>query len=666
MSRPARCLLVSLIATTVVAVPFDPATAAPPATGSEPVATTGLASTPPVSDIVLVDASLGGHNDLEGATIDALDANGKVLQSVVSDDGGAAKLSRAKVRKAVKVRVRGGASEWGVTNNATLFGPIDLHPQMISVVHVTPVTTLAERVARDRGISYRRALRKVYRHLEIPKWTEIRDHANTNSLFSPHRFIDLTERKGGVRQAIRALKRQMDRKAAPRSLGDIAQTPRSVTSFAGQLLFTAVIEAATGQSPDSLIGSIFGVQDPSTAEFTAIAAELQQINEMLTAINQSLADLKVDIKTGEFYTLAAQMADIEDNTQNEWDVYHTVITTNQTDLGDYASDFYNYIAPNIAEYDSLFSTTAQEGVLASLYDLYDVTYPWLNQDDINRMRLIFDYYGTLQAQSVTLLSEAWRFSGTGYPNTKTSQYITTELTTVYQPQSDNIYKAAPTVLTASEVVNVANHRAYTLAPYQQTTAGWYDNRYATYSDRCDTTGLTPTSDVNSKIARVTQTQISSWWASATPAGSTSASTSEMAFLAQTRSVKVTINTIVIDPLTGKSKTTSTTTTATQNALPRVATGAPQAWVAISNQARPSIMASPPGAGTTIDIPIFRGWAFCDSNAVSLTQWASFLKDVVMATGNAYVVPNTTVSASSTVPVGLLVSRSGQWSYPTNL
>jgi hypothetical protein len=595
-----------------------------------------------VSDLVPVVASLGNHADLIGARVEALDAKGKVLQRVVTGERGGAHLSRAKVAKAVMLRVTGGTSEMGTVNNATLYGKIRLHPQRIQVQYVTPVTTLASMVAEKRNRSYAAGMRAVRDHLKIPHWTREWQHSSVVHLFDASEFRDFVTKRGGVRQALASLERSILKGAKPRSFGIEGPQPRGAASFAGELLFTAVIEASTGESPDQLIGTLTGTQDPTAAALASIESELVQIAAMLTTIEADMQEMLSQIAVTQYDTIAQSLSTAVDNTQNQWVNYNYLVNhvdpSDRVTYQEYAEDFYDDISPTIAQFNSLFTTAGSTGLLDELYQMNAVEYPWWNASDITNMQSTVDYYGTMQAQAVTLLSEAWNFSSPTYTHNKTKSYISGQLNGLYGVQSANIYKTAPESLNAGEIVNPANRRAYKLAPFTQPNAVY---QQVTSFNGCSS-AMNAGKYYNTPI--VSASTISGWWTSATPSGYTSAASSEMTFLGTQR------------------KSTSNGTTTSTNALPAMTVNAPSAWLMVSNQGQPLLNLM--NTTGTSSMPFYYGWMYCNNSSVSLvsSQLQKFVMNALMLQGNSYVPSGQGLNSSSTIPVALLVSRSGQFSY----
>jgi hypothetical protein len=593
-----------------------------------------------VSDLVPVVATLGGQADLIGARVQALDAKGRVLQTVVTGERGGAHLSRAKVAKATTLRVTGGTSTLGTKNNATLLGNLRLHPQRIQVQHVTPITTLAATVAQKRKVSYSAGMRAVRTHLEIPHWTREWQHSNATHLFDAAEFKAFADKRGGVRQALTSLEREVLKGSKKtRSFAGVTPRPRGLASFAGELLFTAVIEASTGESPDQLIGTLTGTQDPTAAALANIESELAQIASMLITIEADMQEMLAQIAVTQYETIAQSLSTAVDNTENQWVNYNYLVNyvdpSDRETYQEYAEDFYDNINPTIAQFNSLFTTAGSTGLLDELYQMNAVEYPWWNSDDITNMQSTIDYYGTMQAQAVTLLSEAWNFSSPTYTHNKTKSYISGQLNGLYGIQSANIYATMPESLNSGEIVNPVNRRAYKLAPYTQPNAVY--QQWGGFGACNNSYNI---GKYYKSPALVSSDTISGWWASATPAGYASANNSEMSFLSSQRTTA------------GSSSKT--------NALPYMTVAAPSAWVMVSNQAQPLLSLMSSGQYSYY----YYGWMYCNNTSVSLvsSQLQNFVQNATMIQGKAYVPSGQGLSANSTIPVALLVSRTGQFSY----
>ena len=606
-----------------------PAVAAP-----SPVADTAAAAAPrgTVSDVVPVLVSLGNDVDLRGAKVQAVDIKGRVLQTVTVNERGGATLSRTRLGKAVSLRVTGGTTSSGTRNNATLSAPLTLHGNHIRVQFVNPITTLVDRVASARKVSPERARRLVYRHMEIPEWVQPWQYSMTTTYFSPTQFSRLVARKGGVKQALATMQREITGGAVSRSYGDAVTAPRSLATFAGELLFTAVIEAATGESPDDLIGSLMGVSDPTDDILASIAQEIQTVLNMLSTIEADMQEMLAEIQIAQYDTIAQSLAPIVDATQNQWTNYNYLVKhvdpSDRATYQEYAEDFYDEINPNIDLFNSLFTTAGSTGLLDELYTMNATEYPWWTSSDITNMQSTVDYYGTMQAEAVTLLSEAWNFSSDTYKYTKTKSYINGQLTGLYQTQSNNIYLSMPDDIDVHEVVDPGKRKAFSLVAKEQK----YGAGAQVYPADCTPTGSTTWFTDVPAILPGDQEET---WKKAAPSGYSTASPDALSFLSPQRT---------IDGLS-------------QNALRTIKAGAPDAWMVVTDQAVPWI-----GLKKVMDnVYDFEGWLYCDKSAVSLA-WGNiddFAMDQLMGTDGTY----TPIPTESTrIPVGVLVNRTGNWRY----
>lgn len=590
-----------------------------------------------VSDAVPVLVSLGDAVDMPGATVQALDSKGKVLQTATVDGRGGALLSRAKVAKAVSLRVTGGTATNGIRNNTVLTGPLSLDKAQIRVQFVNPITTLIDRVSSSRKVNRERARQLVLKHLGIPLWTRPWQYSITGNYFDPVLFAAYVESKGGLKQALSSLERETTRRTATRSFTGHRPQARGLASFAGQMLFTATVEGATGQSPDSLIGSLMGVQDPTASILEDIAQELATITTMLVDIEADMQEMLTQIQIAQYQTIASSMATIIGNTENQWVNYNYLVNNidpnDRATYQEYADDFYSGINPYIGQFNQLWTTAGSTGLLDELYTMNATAYPWWTDSDITNMQSTVDYYGTMQAEAVTLLSEAWNFSGPGYTHTMTKSYINGQLTGLYQTQNNNIYKSMPDSVGYNEVVNPGNRAAYRTSAYTQPNGALKE--VAASSPTCSS--YQDTSN-HYKTPQVSASTISGWWASATPSGYTTANSSDLNFLSGTRTIDGT----------------------SQNALPTIRQGLSNPWALVTAQTQPlmALRVTYSGANATYS---FYGWMYCGGNAVSLNSslLSKFQKDPVMALGGPY---SPTPAWNSTIPVGVLVTRTGHWRY----
>ena len=602
--------------------------------------------------VVPVLVTLGGEAYLRGARVEMISRTGKVLQSAKSSSKGLVIFDRAKVSGAVQVRAIGGRSVKGIRNNAVLQAPFALHPTRIELTYVSPVSTTALRVAKLADTSYKRALADVLEHVGLRRDTRPAVFSHASRMFHHARFAAFARSLGGVRQAVGALAKEVISGAPERSFeGPRAVSARSLTSWAGQMIITSVTEAATGESPEGVIGNMFGVSDPTSSALSSIESDLTDIKNELATVESEMQDMLDAIQTSSYYDAADELDAINSNVSSDWELYQTTVDKDQLDdtalLSEYASQFIADLSTGTAsinEYESLFTNGATPGVLAELYTM-NLENPWWDASDVSGIQSTVDYYGTYQAQAAALLSEAWTFQG------KDLNYIS-DNTGLYEQVNEGIYDSMPTSVSTGEVVDPQAQVIYKLAPKSTSgVAASYSNEQQDHPSTCSSLG---TSYTYSGLTVVPTSTVEGWWTSAAPSGWKVSTTSAFTVLKSTRA------------LNG----------VTQNALLTLASGDTGAWAVVTADSVPY------GAGWYEPIIedghntgrytySFSGYLWCGGTTVTLvgvegkpTQWTD---DFLVSTGS-YVPTGVSVSTSTSMPMGVLVQQAGHFAYvqPTDL
>lgn len=632
----------------------------PAASAALPESPTTSVSTPPRAKmkdapIVVAVATLQGRGLLRGAKVQALDGKGRVLQTTTSMSGGAAVFDRAKVIGAKTIRVTGGVSKYGLRNNGVLLAPMRAYRSVLYTNFVSPVSTVAVKVGRSKGIPYARAVSRVEKHLGIPSWTTEGDRARNPNVFHHRTFARLARSEGGTRQAISALVRDV-LSGSPTRLRPVNTriAPRELTDWAGEMVITDVVQAASGETPEGAIGNLFGVENPTLSAISDVEDQLATIEAELTVIQTEMNAMLNEVEKTDYDTLVSGLGTLPSNVANGWSNYQTII--DDTELQDdstlslYATTWINSFGSNLGAYDALFTTTGTDGILDQLFTMNQVAFPgWWDDSIVTNVQATVDYWGTSQAQFSALLSEAWNFYGSTY----TPDYISNNVNSNFAPTNGDVYATMPTTITENQIADWNDNVVLTLAAQksQGATNSYGGDGQQNHVSSCSSLG---DSHVFPDSVMVSDATAQGWWAAATPSGWTTSTTSVFPHLQVVQSVNGT----------------------SQNALATLAAGLPDAWALVTADSLPYITGwSEPkivdghNEGT---LWYYSGWMWCNSNTVSLvnqaakpTQW---IENFIMDSGNNVPSGQSAPSVSAQIPVGVLIQQPAQFTYvnPTNL
>lgn len=471
-----------------------------------------------------------GDKGLGGVTVAVRDAQGKTRVTARTNTSGVVLIPRTFLRGDHSLTVTGGDAWKRLGKPALSTG--ELIGNRNAVVIISPLTSIAHRVAQRTGISYISALKRTREAHGIASHVDHFHAAATDLVFHTGQLRKWSKKHGGLQAGMDHLAKQIAKgKAVPsfrpkqkRQTRDAASTE----AWVGEQIMSGVLSGSGSKGASIVIGDLFGADDPTAAELSSINSELSKIVTELATIEATLQQLVYLMEQTSFQVLNAGMADVAGAVNGNgtgtglWAVYLSATTLDPTspsyeaDLSGFAASFYNGVYSILpTEVGELFDTPTSPGLLHQIYNFN--TAPWWNSDDIASISSIIDYYGTIQAQAVALINEAWWSPNPQYQQTPDD--INTFNTSDYGPQSTDIYLSMPTQITDSQVALPKTQSVYQLFPkrintvYEQKT-GNYTNELPTCSNDGQTVGKDmpyPTIDNNK----------SNWddtWASAIPAG----------------------------------------------------------------------------------------------------------------------------------------------------
>ncbi|MFM1964928.1 MAG: hypothetical protein RL134_653, partial [Actinomycetota bacterium] len=469
--------------------------------------------------------------------------------------------------KTFSIRVTGGTGVAGKRHNSTLTIPVT--PAMMDeVIFISPVTTIAHKVAVRTGTSYPKALKRTLRSLGIPAWSTPADFSGIKHVFDPHEFHAYATTKGGHRQAIEALvkdviKGERTHRFASRPTPRADDAEEVVEDSLAEKLATVALEAVVWKGAQAVLGKYLPV-DPAMAELSsqlnAIQQELNTISEQLNIITADINEILVELSQLSYNTAYETISEPASDIPPLWTKYQqfaaeyacpywedpdtcTVPTSgpdsyeaNATDLATQLcglADFSNAGQP-MSLWSNLFTTTAgNTGVIPALYQMYSTETAFWTADDLDDIYQTIDFYGTLQAQGTIMLNDAWSYIPQGKKNgpcNRPSTAASNDINT-YVEQNNNIRVSLPSGYTTPGIVipstnpTTADSSTETLLQSfpVQSPKGAVGGKYAPYSFATCSDGTTMSTSQYSDIFEpyvplLTPDQFTSTWESVIPTG----------------------------------------------------------------------------------------------------------------------------------------------------
>lgn len=437
--------------------------------------------TAPLQAPLAVRVTLGGGKALSGVTVTLRDSNGAVLATELANPSGVAFFDRKGLPSTLNASVSGG-KVWEKLGRPDLQTPVT-NTGRRTVVFLSPMTAVASMAAREGGIPMATAMLRAKAAMGVPAWASASQMGMVSQIFDPTSFQSYAAKNGGVKPALAKLAKAAasGEKAvdlAPMNFPKLTRQKnnRSGTSTAlwvGQ----TVLKQVAGAGASYVIGNVFGQSNPDAGDFAAVESDLNTIITQLAGLQNSMNDLLALMSQSLLLDTQTQISTIVSNTTSQWDAYNTFLTDVDPTASDYeettcgyANDFYNQVANNTGEWENLFSTTAEKGVIELMYDnITGVTTgttpaPWWNSYNVASITGFIDYYGTLQAESQALADESFKFNGNcedkvPYQHNESTDYITNhdgQATTL----NNNIYLSMPTQIDGATVATPSNQMMY--------------------------------------------------------------------------------------------------------------------------------------------------------------------------------------------------------------
>ena len=598
--------------------------------------------------------TLGEGRDLGGVTVSVINAKGKKVGSAKANAKGIAMLKRSLLPNRYSLRITGGKA-WKKLG-APLMSTGELLGSTNKVLFISPVTSIASRVATLTGENYAAALDHAKRGMSLREWLDSYQLAQVPQAFDHKAFLAWSRSHGGVDGAIKKLAQRIVKGQpvpdfSPMVWSNEAQqaSARGLATVGGSVM-EGVMTGAISYGTEMALGTTLGFESPEDEQLADINSELKTISNQLTELQDTMDDLIQLMEKTDLDVLTSAMGTIIGNTSNQWTLYIAATKEDPTsssydaDMFSYAKSFY-VLNANMGDFGDLFDGTG-DGYLHDIYLYNDA--PWWNQSDVNAIAAAIDYYGSRQAQATALLNEAWNFDLPGFtnPNYETPNYVLNADQDVYEPQNNDIYLSMPQSIDTATIVIPSTQTMYKIFPttfsqvYGQTSTN-YPDPYPTCSSMGDQ--VNPAQSFPAK-----QTSESAWnttWTDVVPSGWTIQSNSILSSLSPSRQLPKSAD--------------DTTDVVTTYSLSSFVNGAPSAFAMVTTGFYPR-------AGftkTTTQLYSLENYLFCYKSAVALADPTNWLIDFTADRSGSNVPANAPVSwETSPVPVGVLGAQKGQFEY----
>ena len=602
--------------------------------------------------MVPIWVTLGSRIKLPYAQLTIRDGSGKVVEKLRSNANGIALIKQTDLPLKYSIAVTGGKS-WKLAGKPALQTREVLGSRFTAIL-VSPVTSIASMVAKKKHLRYAKALTRTKNAISIPDWATAYQFSTVPNVFDGYHFRKWGFRNGG---SAKALKVMANRIAAGKSVPDFSPSygpkphkKRSTAEFLGETAMSAVMEGSYSMGMEAALGDAFGLGDPDADELASIEGTLKTISSQLTTIQNQLDYLTALMQETSMETLNSGMATLTGNVSNDWPVYDSALQLDPTSsdyqatIASFATQFYNDFDSNMGEISQLFNTSTSNGLIANIY-AYN-TAPWWNLNDVTTIQSQIDYYGTIQAQAVTLLNEAWNYRGPGAPANMTPTAVNVYNTDTYNPQNAAIYESMPTQIDSSMIVVPSTQMIYKAFP--TTVNQVYGMTYKTNADpTCSSMG----SQQNGESYPTKQTNTTTWnnyWTSAVPSGWTVQSNSAFSGFDMSRSYSVTQNKV--------------TTNYTIWSVPTFAANVPGGFAMVTTGEYPragfEYLTDGYEQGT-----VLTEYMWCYSSAVSLANTSSWVTNFATMTNGTNVPAGAATGwIWDPIPVGVLGAQQGTFEY----
>lgn len=602
-----------------------------------------------------------GDKGLAGVTVSVRDGRGKVRVTARTNSSGVVLIPRSFLRGKHSLEVTGGRA-WERLGRPTL-STGELIEDRNAAIIISPLTAIAHRVAKLTGASYTSALLRTRKAFGIASHVDHVHAAASHHVFHTGQLHKWSKKHGSLHAGMDHLAKQIANgktvpsfrpKQEPQTRDDV-----STEAWVGEQIMSGVLSGSGSKGASIVIGDLFGADDPTTAELSSINSELSKIVTELATIESTLQQLVNLMEQTSFQVLNAGMADVAGAVNGNgtgtglWAVYLSATTLDPTspsyeaDLSGFAASFYNGVYSILpSEVGELFDTPTSPGLLHQVYNFN--TAPWWDSSDIASISSIIDYYGTIQAQAVALINEAWWGPNPAY--SLTPDDINSFNTSDYGPQNTDIYLSMPTQIDTASIAFPSNQMIFKAFPgafdtvYDQ-RAG-YPDEYLNCSNMDDE--VKPAAPWPVKVPDTATWDDS--WAGYVGSGWTLQPSSSLVALNKTRE---------LPNSSGKNVATYP--------LPTLASGVPDAFAVVAQGFYPLAGYAESSWFDVPPVPQF--WMLCDSAAVSILNTSEWVENFYAYPGyympsdwGAGMDPDQMGWMGLPFPVGVLGGQQGSFRY----
>lgn len=604
-----------------------------------------------------------GDQGLGGVSVSVLDAKGKVRVTARTNKAGVVLVPRTFLRGDHTLTVTGGAA-WKKLGKPTL-STGELIGDRNAVILISPLTSIAHRVAKLMGTSYTRALLQTRKAHGIAPHVDHFHAAATDLVLHTGKLRAWSKKHGSLHAGMDHLAKRI---AKDQPVPDFKPTFKrqargevTTAAWVGEQIMSGVLSGSGSYGANVVLGDLFGAANPTSAELASINTELGKIITELATIESTLEQLVYLMEQTSFQVLNAGMADVagavngNDTGTGLWAVYLSATTLDpssssyEADISGFAASFYNGVYSILpSEVGELFDTPTSPGLLHQIYNFN--TAPWWNSGDIASISSLIDYYGTIQAQAVTLINEAWWSPNPQYQQTPDD--INAFNTSNYGPQNSDIYLSIPTQLTNSQVALPKTQQiiqpflTFVDHVYQQKTGNYYPEIPTCSNDGQTVNTYMPWPPVDNDENHWDDT-----WAAAIPSGWTIQDEDILNSLDDKREL----------PNPSGTGTVGTYT------LSNFVQGVPNAFAVVTSGELPRAGYTAFNDSGTPE-PGIQEWMFCEDAAVPLDDPSSWQVNFEAVVGNAqYPTKHVPAGAPTNwadlpIPLGVLGGQPGSFKY----
>ncbi|MGI9196621.1 MAG: hypothetical protein ACR2KE_04080 [Candidatus Nanopelagicales bacterium] len=469
--RPGRRALIAVVASALVlgtgvagpAIASRPQAAEPVPWTWKPVPVPAVEVTDPVIPIF---AAVGKDMPVAGAKVEML-ADGKVIATGTTGDGGVALIKKAGLPADFAVRISGGTVD-GKAWKTVLLSSFDPESGLASA---DLVTTLIEKFKTQTGTSDWSANYMTLKSLGLLAGVDsVGSRFSTNSRFDGSKFISAADKKGGIDKYMKFLIPQIDKGKRFLFRGNAQQ--RSTSSD--------LLSDAAGD-----LGGYLGLPSPG--------ADIQKkAQDAAKAMQKAFTDMlamewktQILVNQSIYTTETAKVSDFEAGVKFINDKWGTFTQANVKDPGydslrkELYNDIRKQVYDNYPQVENYFPATTQ-GVLKAGHAVFQSLYPYYIPGDVDQIQGMVSYWESLSAAGNLYIVNMYSYDPSLVANIATqNQYA--------QKIDARVLQAMPDDLSATQVGIWQQGRAYATSSSVY-SKGYYYLDYKKITDMADAWG----------------------------------------------------------------------------------------------------------------------------------------------------------------------------------